>query len=307
MQGDARIGVPVLDWSVPVLFVGADEPVALLPPAPQGQPRPDRSAVELTLGLVQSSERFLARDLALRQVVEVLSGKARERVIIVTGPAGTGKTMLIDRALDELRGSVDLILFVHMRRLMPEVHKACAGLGRDAVPDVGALLAIEPDSTLRRMCELADELLRRAGRTPPVRDQRWTLRDWWERLVGDVVQLRCVVAVDDLGQLDQLQAVLLRGAAAAWMAGRIAMRRGGTPVEVISADAEALLTALQRRAEAEQAGLPLPEQRIDPGLRVLAESLPGLPDRLAGRLAEALEQALVDAVAVGWEASWKPR
>lgn len=294
IRGEDRIGVPVLDWSVPVLFVGGGEPAALLPPAPQGRPQQDRTAVDLTLGLVQSSERFLARDLALRQVVEVLSGKARERVIIVTGPAGTGKTMLIDRALDELRSSVELILFVHMRRLMPEVHRSCAGLASDAVPDVDGLFAIDPDSTLRRMCELADELLRRAGRTPPVRDARWTLRDWWERLVGDVVQLRCVVAVDDLGQLDQLQAVLLRGAAAAWLAARIAARRAGTPDEVIVADAEALLTALQRRAEAEQAGLPLPDQRIDPGLQVLAASLPGLPARLTGRVAEALEQALVD-------------
>lgn len=301
MQGIDRIGVPVLDWSVPVLFVGGEDPTELLPPGSVGTPRHRHAAIELTLGLVQSSDRFLARDTALRQVVEVLAGKTRERVIIVTGQAGTGKTLLIDRALDELRESIEMVLFVHARRLMPEVHKAFEGLTAERRPDIDELLALDPNSTVRRMCELADELLRRAGRTPPAFDDRWTVRDWWERLVGEVVQLHCAIAIDDLGQLDQLQAALLRGAAAAWYSAHLAGQRSQaarpeTFESLVVYDSEILLAALQRRAESALLGQPPPDQQLGPLLDELGAALPALPARLVPRVEEALEQALVDAL-----------
>src|SRR5262249_37577470 len=118
-RGDRHVGGDLLDWSVPALFVGGSEPGPLLDRQTQGVPpqRPPRHV--LRLGLRQRETRFVARDVAPRQGTGVVSGGARERVLAVTGPGGVGKTMLIDRAIEEIEGPVS-ILYVQMESLIDE-------------------------------------------------------------------------------------------------------------------------------------------------------------------------------------------
>src|SRR5262249_53942124 len=115
IRGDRRLGEDVLDWSGPVPFVGRSEPGAMVPRAAAVAPRPaGRVRSELKLGLRQTNERFLARDLPLRQAVEIMAAadQAKERVLLISGPKGVGKTALVARALEELPASVTHVLYV---------------------------------------------------------------------------------------------------------------------------------------------------------------------------------------------------
>ena len=102
IQTDQRLGGDLLDWSVPALFVSGSEPGPLLHPSTRPPTETVRRRVDLKLGLQQRTDRFFARDLPLRQSVDVLGRLTRERVLMVTGPNGVGKTALVDRALEEL-------------------------------------------------------------------------------------------------------------------------------------------------------------------------------------------------------------
>ena len=100
IRADQQVGGKLLDWSVPALFIGADEPGAIVPrSAPTPKTAPERRN-ELSLGLRQRSSRFFGRDLALRQAVDVISGRTSERILVVTGVSSVGKSSLVHRALE---------------------------------------------------------------------------------------------------------------------------------------------------------------------------------------------------------------
>ncbi|WP_173119903.1 CHAT domain-containing protein [Pseudaquabacterium terrae] len=312
VHGDPRHGSLLLDWSVPVLFVGGEDPGPLLPRGALPQPVEEVRRIELKLGLRTSGGRFLARDLALRQVVEILGGAARQRVVAITGATGTGKSTLVERALEELGPDVGIVLFVHARTIAPVLDEACAAAETPQGPDPQALLAQPADGLVLRMCGIVEELLARAG-DRPVRQPQWSALDWWERLVGDLARRRCVIALDEVGQIDVLQRGLLRAAVGLWLRELIAQRRESADEPRIEQDLEVLLANVQLLLEdAEQAGQPgvdrrsggdglrPPIERRDPlhglgdGLAQLAEALAGLPPRWREQLAEALGQVLLD-------------
>ena len=64
-------------------------------------PAPIRN-VGLRLGAHESDTRFFARQNELREAIDVLSGQSAARVLMVLGPAGVGKTLLLLRVLDEI-------------------------------------------------------------------------------------------------------------------------------------------------------------------------------------------------------------
>lgn len=302
IQDDDRLGGDVLDWSVPVLFVGGSDRDAgpLMPRGWTPTPVQPRVATELKLGIRQSSGRFLARELSLRQAVEVLGGRAAERLLLVTGPHGTGKTTLIERALEELRDDVGLVLFLHTSRLVPEVHEACQAVEDPRGPDLPSLCALDPGIAVRRLCERANELLERAERAPVALDEGWSPNDWWERVVGALVQAGCIVVVDDMGQIARVQAGLLRAVAGLWLADRVAERREArVPAKQIDADVEHLLASLQQHVEAVAEGGDVASLQLEDGLAQLADSLPVLPEGLRPALPDALLQALLEVVAPG--------
>jgi hypothetical protein len=213
IRGDRRLGEDVLDWSVPVLFVGSSEPGAMVPRSAAVPSRPSRRVrSELMLGLRQSNERFLARDLPLRQAVEIMAAadQAKERVLLITGAKGVGKTSLVERALEELPASVTHMLYVPLDRLAPEVVRACQRMDAGQGPDLDELSRLhDNDDALMRLCRLTSERLRDGGSRPRPRDRDWKAVDWWERLVGDIIQHRFVLVIEDIGLLDHLARGLL--------------------------------------------------------------------------------------------------
>jgi hypothetical protein len=217
IQSDKRPGEDLLDWSVPALFVGSGEPGALVPRSSAAAVLTAPVRSDLKLGLRQGNERFFARELPLRQAVHVMSGLAPERVLVVTGTAGAGKTSLVDRAMEELDPSDTKVLYVHFDRLSPEIATACRMLDAGKMPDFSTIAALTADHALERMCRLTAERLRLAGGTPRPRDEAWTIGEWWERLVEDLVQHRFVLAIDDVGLLDRAQRALLVTLVGLWL------------------------------------------------------------------------------------------
>lgn len=297
VHGDPRHGSLLLDWSVPVLFVGGEEPGPLLPRGAVAQPVEAPRRIELKLGLRTQGGRFLARDLALRQVVEILGGSARERVVAITGPTGTGKSTLVERAMEELPPEIGIVLCVHARTIAPALDEACTAAESAQGPDVDALFALPADGLVLKMAGFVEELLARAG-TRPARQPEWTALEWWERLVAELARWRCVIAIDEVGQIDVLQRSLLRAAVGLWLRELIVRRRGEADAPRIEQDLEVLLARVQLMLEdAEWPGEHDdgdPQHGLGDGLAQLAERLAGLPRRLQGQLADALGQVLLD-------------
>jgi len=297
IQGDDRLGGDLLDWSVPVLFVGASEPGAVLPRTVAAAPAPVRRRVDLKLGLEQGAERFYARDLALRQAVELLAGRTLERVLILSGPDGVGKTALVDRALEELGGTLSHVLYVHLNRLAPEVAEARQQLVSRAGVDVAALGALADDFALVRLCRVADELLRLGGAPGRTRDPAWSSADWWERLVEDLVQHRAVLVLDDLDLLDRMERVLLAALVARWLAERVRAQAAAAGPDELAERLEAVLNRLDGHVPL--AGAPALLADAD----ALRSELAGAPERVvtlgASVLRECVEWLFSQAVQSG--------
>ena len=209
IQSDQRVGGDLLDWSVPALFVGSGEPGAIVPrTAAAAEPKP-RIRAELNLGLRQRNARFFGRDLPLRQAVDVITARTPERVLVVTGAAGIGKTSLVDRALEEVGNAVSHALFVSFDRLAPDVYRCQEMFDAGQFPDFQKLCKLKEDDALERLCRLANELLHYSGIETRDRDATWKAGDWWERLVEDMVRRQFVLVIDGFGEFDRLQHRLL--------------------------------------------------------------------------------------------------
>ena len=209
IRADRRVGGDLLDWSVPTLFVGADEPGPIVPRTPPTPPKESPRRTELNLGLRQRNVQFFGRDLPLRQAIDVIAGQTPERVLVVTGANGIGKTSLIDRALEEIGDSASHSLFVTFDRLAPDLDQAYRMFASGNMPDPQKLTSLIVNSALEKLCALTYELLSYSGVQTRVRDQNWEISEWWERLVEDMIRRKFVLVIDGVGILDHLQRELL--------------------------------------------------------------------------------------------------
>ena len=218
IRGDRHVGGDLLDWSVPALFAGGSAPGPLLDRSAAGKP-PGRSERRvLRLGLRQRETRFFARDVALRQAIDVLSGGTPERVLMITGPPSVGKTMLLDRALEELSPTTSQ-LYVNLDELLPELKPTLdAARADDACrPRTWSLEMLDAHRPLERLCALVAELLTREGANAHRRDPKWTAPEWWQRLVEDLTERRFVLAVDSYELIDDVEKALLRRILPCWV------------------------------------------------------------------------------------------
>ena len=210
IHGDERLGGDLLNWSVPALFVGSSEPGALVPrSAPSASPASSPKLWELKLGLRQSESRFFGRELPLRQAVDIMTGQTPEHVLLITGAVGVGKTCLVDRVLEEIDDKVTHVLYLFFDRMAPEVVEACNTLEKGEMPDLSKLKNLKPDKALEYLCNRASELLHYSGITTRAWDSKWSIGEWWEQIIQDLVQHCFVLVVDEIGLLDRLQHGLL--------------------------------------------------------------------------------------------------
>jgi hypothetical protein len=289
VQGDEHRTEHLLEWSVPALFIGNSDPGPLLSRAESAPVKPAAARAELKLGLRQSSGRFFGRELPLRQAVEVLAGKTTERVLMITGPIGVGKTELMDRTLEELGTAATHVLYVSFDRLAPEIALASSQLASGALPDLRALAALDPNDALDHLCRLVVELLRDQITHP--RDPAWKAKDWWERLVEDLVHHKFVLAIEDIA-LDRVQRGLLERLVDQWLESRTAADPENKHGERLLNKQLHLLSQLQESLEGGEADTQPTESPLAAALAELEGYLEGLPDRLVKLRAEVLKDAL---------------
>jgi hypothetical protein len=294
IQGDEHRSGDLLDWSVPTLFIGNSDPGPMLPRSAAAPKKAGPSRSDLKLGLRQSSERFYGRELPLRQAVDILAGETTERVLVVTGAAGVGKTELVDRALEELATTVTHVLYVSFDRLAPEVAQAGVQLAKGSMPDLAVLAGLKPDGALERLCHLVTELLREAVTHPLA--PAWSIEQWWDRLVLDLVEHKFVLAIEDI-VLDRVQRGLLERLVDQWVATRTDVDLKAMSGERLLDDRLELLSQLQESLE--QGGdSPQPASKLMVStFAELDKHLNGLPDRLLAGRAQVLSDSLERLVA----------
>jgi hypothetical protein len=218
-RGDRHVGGDLLDWSVPVVFVGGADPGPMVDRSTRGVPPKEPARHVLRLGLRQRETRFFARDVALRQTIDVLSGKAPERVLVLTGPASVGKTMLIDRALEEIGGPI-FILYVRLDdiapelMLHPEMYSKAGDLNSWAFED---LAEMRRETPLKRLCKHVAELLKREDgrRHDPELSQGPS--EWWLRLIEELASRPFVIVIDNVGSLVRMDEPLTRRLTGYWL------------------------------------------------------------------------------------------
>lgn len=273
-RGDRHVGGDLLDWSVPTLFLGGAEPGPLLDRAVRGVPpeRPTRHV--LRLGLSQRETRFFARDVALRQTIDVLSGETPERVLAVTGPGAVGKTTLIDRAIEEIDGEMS-ILYVRLEGIASDlyVERGWSSDPGEAPKWVKVLAGMDIDAPLETLCRLVAEMLTRVdGRRRESEGGRKPL-DWWERLIEDIGSRRFILAIDNLELLVKQEEALTREMASYWLERQIeSVRR-----EMGDQAAADLLGRLIEHVRRSSGTTPMPgfANPLVSGLRELQEWLAG--------------------------------
>jgi hypothetical protein len=247
IQSDPRVGGDLLDWSVPALFVGSGEPGAIVPRTTVVPETPARRRAELNLGLRQTNARFFGRDLPLRQAVDVMSGRTPERVLVVTGAAGIGKTALVDRALEEVGNAASHSLFVNFNHLVFDTQQERELFVAGQFPDPRKLCELKADDAMEKLCRWTDELLRYSGIKTRERAKEWQAGEWWERLVEDLVRQQFVLVIDDVGALERLQRGLLERLLTAALAEYVE-RKGKAKSEPLRKELLAQLSELQQAA-----------------------------------------------------------
>jgi hypothetical protein len=204
----------LLNWAVPCLFVGGSEPGALTNPAANATPPPARRQVSLKLGIRQRELRFISRLTQIREAVDMLSGHTSLRLLIVLGPSETGKTSLLDRALEELDDGT-ASLFISAKRL---------------------LAAADP---VLELAKLVADLISASGK-PATKQTRLDSDAWWERLLEDLSRVQFALVIDDGDLLRRPDEASRRLANALSL---VTMRRGCARLAVIAADPLSVLTA----------------------------------------------------------------
>jgi len=171
IDGDEFSGGNLVNWAVPCLYGGGSLPDPITDPSHDAKLAPRSRRVGLRLGVRQGELKFISRLSELREAVDVLTGRRTTRLLHVIGLRGTGKTALLDRAVEELDAGV-VVLFLSAQNLLTEADP------------VGEL------------CRLVAELLKRAGeRASPA--GRLASVDWWQRLLEDLIDVRFALVVDD--------------------------------------------------------------------------------------------------------------
>jgi hypothetical protein len=258
-RGDRHVGGDLLDWSVPVAFIGGADPGPLVDRSAKGKRVEPPPRHLLRLGLKQRDARFFGRDMALRQGVDILAANSSERCLIVTGPAGVGKTLLIDRALDELAGPI-MQLYVRFDELLPrlqdQIKKALADEGEG--PRQWSLAELKEEALLERLCRLVADLLSQADgrRRDPLPGA--TPSQWWPWLIEDVTRQRFVLAVDNLDLLSLIEGRLLRRLIPFWLAPLVVGAQALVPESDVPDKLDGLLDCL-RDEDAPRSGNPFVE------------------------------------------------
>jgi hypothetical protein len=207
-------GARLLNWAVPSLFVGDSEPGPLTNPLAKASPPQARRQVSLKLGIRQRELRFISRLSQMREAVDMLSARNSLRLLVVIGPPETGKTSLLDRALEEVDDGV-VSLFISAKRLLAE-----------------------PDPVFE-LATVVSDLIVQSGNSV-TRQGKLDSYAWWERLLEDLSRLPFALVIDDgdlLRQSDDATEQLVNALSL------ITMRRGLARLAVVATNEISALTA----------------------------------------------------------------
>ncbi len=167
------VGRGLLDWSVPILFVGGVLPERLLTGRSAAKPaRPQR--FEVRLDYVETDREYFTRHQDLRVAVDFVSGRTDKRVLWITGPPGVNKMALLDRALTDASEHISYLFFCPFERLLSN-------------PDPVA-----------QLCGRLTELFATSPRPLRSRLDGWTASEWWDQVLDDIRDSGLVVALSDL-------------------------------------------------------------------------------------------------------------
>lgn len=184
IRRDEFVGGGRLDWAVPALFLGGVQPTALVDPSAPAATAQRRRRAELKLGLEEGERVAFARPVALREAIDILSGRRSNRVVLITGEPDV-RIPFVGRLLDDLGDDVDLVLYAGVEEFPA---------GSDPV---------------EQLCVwLAEKLTQLDGGTR-ARATAWSGEEWWKRLLEDLVDVRAVVALDGIDALPDEGAVAL--------------------------------------------------------------------------------------------------
>lgn len=168
---DTFAGGDTLNWAVPTLLLGGSEPGQLLDPDVPVPAVRMPAPVRMRPHANQSELRFVSRYVPLRVAIDVLSARTNYRLLNVFGQHGAGKSAFLDRVCEELDAEIPS-MFVSAR-----------------------MLATTPDP-LAELARMAEELLRRAKRTPPTHEHLSTC-DWWDALLEEFTTVPVAILIDE--------------------------------------------------------------------------------------------------------------
>jgi hypothetical protein len=220
VAGDDFAGGTLVNWAVPCLFVGGALPGPLVDPQAKAVPPRRPRRVALRIGVRQEELRFISNLSSLRTSLDVLCGHIDARLLLVVGLPGTGKSKLLDRALEEVdNGYAQLVV------------------------NAGHLLGKE-DPVLE-LCQLVATLIAENGGRTISQRGRSSAR-WWDRLLEEITQTPMVIVIDNGDDLrsDDPQAARLLEALST-----LTKRRGQARLAVAATDELFALTSPLSRSE----------------------------------------------------------
>lgn len=207
VRSDEQARRGLLDWAIPALFMNSAEPAPLLEKRGTPPVATRRRSNVAKIEPPAAAAGLIGRDVPLRQAVEVLAGRTRERLLLIAGATDARASELVDRALDEIDGQVSDILSVPFHVLLDRA-------------EASSFLA-EGESTAEEVvranvCAAVSQLLQRTDGSLRERRPNWTLRRWWAALSDDLAGRRAVLAIDRMNVLALSRPPLI-GLARAWL------------------------------------------------------------------------------------------